>query len=31
MAKQPLKKKEIKKFNVKDFKNSFLGNKTGKD
>ena len=30
MAKQPLKKKEIKKFNVKDFKNSFLGDKTGK-
>lgn len=30
MAKQPLKKKEIKKFSVKDFKNSFLGDKTGK-
>ena len=30
MAKQPLKKKEVKNFNVKDFKKSFLGEKTSK-
>lgn len=30
MAKQPLKKKEVKSFNVSDFKNNFLGQKTAK-
>lgn len=30
MATQPLKKKEVKKFNVNDFKKSFLGEKTYK-
>lgn len=30
MAKQPLKKKEVKGFNIKDFKKSFLGEKTSK-
>lgn len=30
MANQPLKKKEVKRFNVKDFKKTFLGDKTAK-
>ena len=30
MAKQPLKKKEVPSFNVKDFKKNFLGEKVGK-
>ena len=29
-GKQPLKKKEVKSFNVADFKNNFLGQKTAK-
>ena len=29
-GKQPLKKKEVKSFNVSDFKNNFLGQKTAK-
>ena len=30
MAKQPLKKKEVKSFSVKDFKKDFLGEKVSK-
>ena len=29
MAKQPLKKKEVPSFSVKDFKKNFLGEKVG--